>query len=34
MIIVMNKEAAEAQLEAVVKRVKGQGLDVNIARGT
>ena len=34
MIIVMSKEAAEAQLEALVKRVKDQGLDVNISRGT
>ena len=34
MIIVMSNEATEAQLEAVVKRVKEQGLDVNISRGT
>ena len=34
MIIVMSSEATEAQLEAVVKRVKEQGLDVNISRGT
>lgn len=34
MIIVMSKEAAEVQLEAVVKRVKEQGLDINISRGT
>lgn len=34
MIIVMRNEATEAQIEAVVKKVKGQGLDVNISRGT
>jgi len=34
MIIVMRNEATEAQLEAVVKRVKEQGLDVNISCGT
>ena len=34
MIIVMSSEATEAQLEAVVKRVKEQGLDINISRGT
>jgi 3-deoxy-7-phosphoheptulonate synthase len=34
MIIVMNNDATEAQIETVVKRVKEQGLDVNISRGT
>ena len=34
MIIVMSNEATEAQLEVVVKRVRDQGLDVNISRGT
>ena len=34
MIIVMSNEATEAQLEAAVKRVKDQGLDVNISHGT
>jgi 3-deoxy-7-phosphoheptulonate synthase len=34
MIIVMNNEATEAQIDVVVKRVKEQGLDVNISRGT
>lgn len=34
MIIVMNNEATESQIEAVVKRIKEQGLDVNISRGT
>ena len=34
MIIVMNNEATEAQIDTVVKRVKEQGLDVNISRGT
>lgn len=34
MIIVMNNEATAAQVDAVVKRIKEQGLDVNISRGT
>lgn len=34
MIIVMNNDATEAQIDTVVKRVKEQGLDVNISRGT
>ncbi len=34
MIIVMNNEATEAQIDAVVKKIKEQGLDVNISRGT
>lgn len=34
MIIVMNHEATEAQIEVVVKKIKEQGLDVNISRGT
>lgn len=34
MIIVMNNEATEAQIDAVVKKVKQQGLGVNISRGT
>lgn len=34
MIIVMNNEATEAQIDAVVKKVKEQGLGVNISRGT
>ena len=34
MIIVMQREATEAQIEAVVKRIREQGLEVNISRGT
>lgn len=34
MIIVMRNEATEAQILAVVKKIKEQGLDVNISRGT
>jgi 3-deoxy-7-phosphoheptulonate synthase len=34
LIIVMNNEATEAQIDAVVKKVKEQGLGVNISRGT
>ncbi|HYG13215.1 MAG TPA: 3-deoxy-7-phosphoheptulonate synthase, partial [Methylophilaceae bacterium] len=34
MIIVMQREASEAHIEAVVKRVREHGLDVNISRGT
>ncbi|MEO8418193.1 MAG: 3-deoxy-7-phosphoheptulonate synthase [Methylophilaceae bacterium] len=34
MIIVMNNEATEAQIDVVVKKIKEQGLDVNISRGT
>ncbi|CAG0990874.1 3-deoxy-7-phosphoheptulonate synthase [Methylophilaceae bacterium] len=34
MIIVMHNDATEAQIDAVVKRVREQGLDVNISRGT
>lgn len=34
MIIVMRNEATQAQIDAVVGRVREQGLDVNISRGT
>lgn len=34
MIIVMSNEATEQQIEAVVSRIREQGLDVNISRGT
>lgn len=34
MIIVMNRDATAEQIDAVVKRVKEQGLDINISRGT
>ena len=34
MIIVMQREATEAHIEAVVKRIREQGLEVNISRGT
>ena len=34
MIIVMQRDATEAHIEAVVKRIREHGLDVNISRGT
>ncbi|MGZ8983261.1 MAG: 3-deoxy-7-phosphoheptulonate synthase [Methylotenera sp.] len=34
MIIVMSNMADDAQIEAVIKQIKKQGLDVNISRGT
>lgn len=34
MIIVMHRDAGEQHIDAVVKRIKAQGLDVNISRGT
>ncbi|OIR00020.1 phospho-2-dehydro-3-deoxyheptonate aldolase [mine drainage metagenome] len=34
MIIVMSNTADEAQIEAVIKQIKKQGLDANISRGT
>lgn len=34
MIIVMSPEATEAQIEAVVERIKEYGCDANISRGT
>ncbi|HZV99454.1 MAG TPA: 3-deoxy-7-phosphoheptulonate synthase [Methylophilaceae bacterium] len=34
MIIVMNNDATAMQVDAVVKKVKEQGLDVNVSRGT
>lgn len=34
MIIVMDREATAEQIDAVVKRIKGHGLDINISRGT
>lgn len=33
MIIVLNNEATEAQLDAVVKKIEGAGLKTNISRG-
>lgn len=34
MIIIMNSGATDAQIEAVVKKIRGFGLDVNLSRGT
>jgi 3-deoxy-7-phosphoheptulonate synthase len=34
MIIVMNSDATDQHIEAVVRRIREQGLDVNISRGT
>jgi 3-deoxy-7-phosphoheptulonate synthase len=34
LIIVMNPNAGEAALEAVVRKIRGYGLDVNVSRGT
>ena len=34
MILVMQRDATEAHIEAVVKRIREHGLDVNISRGT
>ncbi|TCV90529.1 3-deoxy-7-phosphoheptulonate synthase [Sulfurirhabdus autotrophica] len=34
MIIVMNKDATEQQLDAVVRKIKEFGLDANISKGT
>ncbi len=34
MIIVMNLNAGEAAIEAVVRKIRNHGLDVNVSRGT
>ncbi|HSO08272.1 MAG TPA: 3-deoxy-7-phosphoheptulonate synthase [Pelomicrobium sp.] len=34
MIIVMGRDAADAQIDAVVRRIREAGLEVNISRGT
>ena len=34
MIIVMNMNAGEAAIEAVIRKIRDQGLDVNVSRGT
>jgi 3-deoxy-7-phosphoheptulonate synthase len=34
MIIVMHSDATEQHIDAVVKRIKDQGLEINISRGT
>src|SRR4249919_2507605 len=34
MIIVMNLDAGEAAIEAVIRKIRDHGLDVNVSRGT
>ena len=34
MIIIMNSDATEEQIGAVVARIQGFGLDANVSRGT